>query len=644
MSREKMTIGVCYYPEHWPEDQWMQDADNMVAHGISLVRIGEFAWSRLEPSDGDLQLDWLGRAIDTLHTAGLEVCLGTPTATPPKWLVDKHPDILAVGLDGVTRHFGSRRHYCFSSPNYRRESARITEIIAKAFGQHPAVTSWQTDNEYGCHDTVRSLSDAAKSGFRRWLRDRYGTIDALNRAWGTVFWSQEYQQFDQIDLPFLTVTEANPSHLLDYYRFSSDEVVAFNRMQVDIIREFSPGRDITHNFMGAFTHFDHFKLGADLDVATWDSYPLGFLDMSAVPDEIKQRYMRQGHPDFAAFHHDLYRRCGRGRWWVMEQQPGPVNWSHHNPAPLPGMVKSWGLEAFAHGAEVLSPFRWRQAPFAQEQWHAGLMLPDGKPAPASAEILELSKETRDQPTANPTADVALLFSYDASWMFEIQPQGAGWQYLYLVFAFYSGLRRMGQTIDIVAPGDDLSAYKAVIVPSLPYISDAALEALKGTSATILFGPRTGSKTESLQIPADLAPGPLKHLMPIRIERSESFAPFHKEKATFMSMEVAIERWLDHVTGLSPVITADSGFGLLFEKDNFRYLAGVPDEAFLGLLLMDTLSKAGLSVGILPEDIRVADSDAGRFIINYGPDAIDLPGGVGSAVSRLAPAQSILEHR
>ena len=651
-AAKTMSIGVCYYPEHWPEKGWADDAARMKDHGISLVRIGEFAWSRLEPNPGDYDLDWLGRAIDTLHSAGLKVCLGTPTATPPKWLVDAHPDILAVGLDGKTRGFGSRRHYCFSSPTYRREAARITEVVARAFGDHPAVTSWQTDNEYGCHDTVRSLSQAARAAFRVWLKDRYGDVDALNKAWGTVFWSQEYRSFDEIELPFLTVTEANPSHMLDYYRFSSHEVVAFNKIQVDIIRKFSPGRDITHNFMGAFLHFDHFDVGTDLDVATWDSYPIGFLDRSGADAATKQRYMRQGHPDCAAFHHDLYRRCGNGRFWVMEQQPGPVNWSHHNPAPLDGMVKSWGLEAFGHGAEILSPFRWRQAPFAQEQWHAGLLLPDGKPAKASGEIKQLSAEIGAIPVAIPTAKVALMFSYDASWMFEAQPQGAGWDYLYLVFAFYSGLRRMGQTIDIVAPGDNLSSYAAVFVPSLPYISDKALASLKATKAQLLIDPRTGSKTQSLQSPDTLAPGTLAELIPLRIERSESFAPFHKEKASFLGMDVAVETWLDHVSDPldgnmpEPTVRAESGYGLLYDHNTIRYLAGVPDEAFLAALLMDTLARAGLSVGILPEDIRIADSDAGRFIVNYGPEAIDLPDGVdpSGAHRRLDAAGSVLAKR
>jgi beta-galactosidase len=362
-----MKLGCCYYPEHWPEAMWAEDARRMREMGLRLVRIGEFAWSRIEPEPGTFDWGWLDRAIETLHTAGLKVILGTPTATPPKWLIDRMPDMVAIDEQGRPRGFGSRRHYCFSHQEYRAECRRIVTALAQRYGTHPAIVMWQTDNEYGCHDTVLSFSEAAASAFRGWLSARYDTPQALNTAWGNVFWSMEYRSFAEVDPPHLTVTEANPAHWLDYRRFASDQVTRFNREQVAIIRSHSPGRDITHNFMGFFTEFDHHDVGRDIDVATWDSYPLGFLEQFWFSAQEKADYLRQGHPDIAAFHHDLYRGCSGGRWGVMEQQPGPVNWARFNPAPLPGMVTLWTLEACAHGAEFTSYFRWRQAPFAQEQ-------------------------------------------------------------------------------------------------------------------------------------------------------------------------------------------------------------------------------------------------------------------------------------
>ncbi|RMF34272.1 MAG: beta-galactosidase, partial [Alphaproteobacteria bacterium] len=353
----KRALGCCYYPEHWPRESWAEDAARMAGTGLEWVRIGEFAWSRLEPQPGRLEFDWLEEAIAILGAAGLKVILGTPTATPPRWMLERHPDMLARDAEGRPRRFGSRRHYCFSHEGYRAECARIVTALADRFGRNPHLAAWQTDNEYGCHDTTLSYSLAARDAFRGWLRRRYrgagndGDITALNRAWGNVFWSMEYDDFDQIDLPNLTVTEPNPAHAMDFRRFSSDQVAAFNRLQVEIIRARSDA-PIAHNYMGRITEFDHFALGADLDIAAWDSYPLGFLEdrIEAEPAH-QRRFARQGDPDFQAFHHDLYRAVGRGRLWVMEQQPGPVNWAPFNPAPLPGMVRLWGWEAFAHGAE-----------------------------------------------------------------------------------------------------------------------------------------------------------------------------------------------------------------------------------------------------------------------------------------------------
>ena len=328
MSKLKRSLGVCYYPEHWARDIWETDAARMVAAGLTWVRIGEFAWSRLEPSEGDYRFEWLDDAIDVLGRAGLRVVLGTPTATPPRWIVDKHPDMLALDAEGRPRGFGSRRHYCFSHEGYKAEAARIVTALAERYGRNPHVAAWQTDNEYGCHATTISYSKPARAAFQNWLRARYtgqgnaGDIAALNTAWGNVFWSMEYDDFDQIELPNLTVTEPNPAHSLAFRRFSSDQVVAFNRAQVEIIRARS-AVPVAHNYMGKITDFDHFAVGADLDIASWDAYPLGFLDEStSFDDSHKRAYARQGDPDFQAFHHDLYRAVGQagtggGRWWVM---------------------------------------------------------------------------------------------------------------------------------------------------------------------------------------------------------------------------------------------------------------------------------------------------------------------------------------
>ncbi|WDA42792.1 beta-galactosidase [Erythrobacter sp. BLCC-B19] len=617
-----MKLGCCYYPEHWPEDRWADDAARMAAMGLSLVRIGEFAWSRIEPEPGHFDWGWLDRAIATLHGAGLAVILGTPTATPPKWLVDRMPDMVAIDADGRPRGFGSRRHYCFSHEGYRAECRRIVTALAQRYGQHPAVVMWQTDNEYGCHDTVLSFSDAAASAFRGWLAARYGTPEALNAAWGNVFWSMEYRSFAEVDPPNLTVTEANPAHWLDYRRFASDQVAHFNREQVNIIRAHSPGRDITHNFMGFFTEFDHHDVGRDIDVATWDSYPLGFLEQFWFSRDEKAAYLRQGHPDIAAFHHDLYRGCSGGRWGVMEQQPGPVNWARFNPAPLPGMVALWTLEACAHGAELTSYFRWRQAPFAQEQMHAGLLRPDSTEAEAAPEVRKAAARLAGiGPQVTARAPAALVFSYEAAWAVGIQPQGQSFRYLELVFECYSALRERGLDVDIVAPSADLSGYRMVLVPTLPIIPDGFAETLAGLISPVLIGPRSGSKTASFSIPEDLAPGALKAAIPLAVTRVESLRDGIAEPAEGF----AVTRWREDVTsGLSPEITDGAGRGVVYRHGPIRYCAIWPDRALLRLLVERMAGEAGVDLFDLPEGVRVRRTGSHVFTFNYGAEPVAVP--------------------
>ncbi|MFM7348699.1 MAG: beta-galactosidase [Erythrobacter sp.] len=633
-----MKLGCCYYPEHWPEEMWAEDARRMRAMGLSLVRIGEFAWSRLEPDPGHYDWGWLDRAIDTLHAAGLQIILGTPTATPPKWLVDRMPDMVAIDEQGRPRGFGSRRHYCFSHEGYREECRRIVTALGQRYGKHPALAMWQIDNEYGCHDTVLSFSDAAASAFRGWLAARYGTPEALNAAWGNVFWSMEYRSFAEVDPPHLTVTEANPAHWLDYRRFASDQVASFNREQVAILRAHSSGVPITHNFMGFFTEFDHHEVGRDIDVATWDSYPLGFLEQFWFSPDEKRAYLRQGHPDIAAFHHDLYRGCSKGRWGVMEQQPGPVNWARFNPAPLPGMVALWTLEAAAHGAELVSYFRWRQAPFAQEQMHAGLLRPDSSEAEAADEV-RAATAVLDAigPQECARAPVALVFSYEAGWVVGIQPQGKSFRYLELVFETYSALRERGLDVDIVAPDADLAGYRMVVVPSLPIVPEGFTERLAVLGVPVLLGPRSGSKTESFRIPENLAPGALKALVPLTVTRVESLRDGVAEEAEGF----AVTRWREDVASdLAPELADAAGRGVVFLHGRVRYCATWPDAKLLRLLVARMAGEAGVPLLDLPEGIRVRRTQDLVFTFNYASEPVAVP----HLGATLAPASWQLDPR
>ncbi|MEM8692109.1 MAG: beta-galactosidase [Pseudomonadota bacterium] len=620
----KRTLGTCYYPEHWPEEIWAEDAARMADLGLTWVRIGEFAWRRIEPGPGEFDWGWLDRAIEILGDAGLRIVLGTPTATPPRWTLDRHPDMLAVDVEGRPRGFGSRRHYCFSHAGYLAESKRITAALAERYGRNPHIAAWQTDNEYGCHDTILSYSEAARHAFRDWLAERYGTVAVLNAAWGNVFWSIAYNSFDQVDLPNLTVTEANPAHGLAFRRFSSDQVVAFNRAQVDIIRAASDA-PVMHNYMGRITDFDHFEVGEDLDFATWDSYPLGFLEdrVGATPQD-QRHFARQGDPDFQAFHHDLYRAVGKGRWWVVEQQPGPVNWAPSNPAPLPGMVRLWTWEAFAHGAEAVCYFRWRQAPFAQEQMHAGLLRPDHAEAPGMTEARQVMAEIADAPDVVPKqAPVALIFDYDADAAWAVQPHGMDLSYFGLVFDMYRALRGLGLSIDIVSTQQrDFDGYRLICAPGLVHMSDDLKAALARADQQVLLGPRSGARDAEFSIPVPLPPDlPDVDLCVTRVESLRADMPRP------LAGGGAVQFYREEIEGSgAPLLqTEDGDVVALKVSDSTTYLAAWCDAKGLGRLLKDLCFAAGLATMDLPRGLRCREAGDARYWFNYNPHPIEFEG-------------------
>nr|WP_321481487.1 beta-galactosidase [uncultured Cohaesibacter sp.] len=624
-----MKLGVCYYPEHWPSDWWRRDAKRMKELGIDYVRIGEFAWSRLEPKRDQFDFAWLDEIMDILHQAGLKIILGTPTATPPKWLMDEFPAIAAVDEEGRTRGFGSRRHYSFSSADYWRESRRIVEIIARRYGTHPGLVGWQTDNEYGCHDTTISWGPEDLRAYKDWLRLRYQSAEQLNEAWGSVFWSMELQDFDEVVLPNGTVTEPNPAARLDFWRFSSEQVANYDTMQCAILRKHSPDRWITHNFMGFVSDFDHFKLAENLDIASWDSYPIGFVEKFPFSEDERVRWAETSHPDIAAFHHDLYRGVGRGRFSVMEQQPGPVNWAPWNPVPKPGMVRLWTMEALAHGAEFVSYFRWRQAHFAQEQFHAGLNLPQSdilspggeQGRDVAREIAQLSKTIGDSHGAA-KAPVAMVFDYESHWATVIQPQGQDFRYEELAFRWYEAIRRLGLDVDFVSPGASLAGYALVLVPCAINLTPNFHAALSKANGKVLYGPRSGSKDRHSK---NVSPsGPLSELTGNSIKQVASLRPGLSDQVSGEISGSAV-RWREYLQADATILARfANGDPALTEKNGHYYIACWADASLLSSLMLLVAKAAKLETTPLPDHVRVRRHAGLVFAFNYGSDDWPLP--------------------
>jgi beta-galactosidase len=407
-------------------------------------------------------------------------------------------------------------------------------------------------------------------------------------------------------------------------------------MQVEIIRAHSPGRPVAHNFMQLFAEFDHYKVAADLDVASWDSYPLGALEEQWFAPDVKARWLRSGHPDFASFNHDVYRGMSKLPFWVMEQQPGPVNWAMWNPAPLPGMVRLWSWEAFAHGAGCVSYFRWRQAPFAQEQMHAGLNTPDNRLDVGGNEAGQVADEIRTVLASNGDANaairskVALVYDYEAKWLFEIHPQGTDFHYPRFAFEYYSALRALGLDVDIVPVDAPLDGYSLVVVPPLPVVPDDFAVRLARSGAQVVLGPRTGSKTRDVRIPTNLPPGALASVLPARIWRVESMRPNVTEGVRLAhSQEASVDdgharHWRDFIdsdaaASLDVRARFADGHPAYVRSGAFHYFASLFDDALTVRLFERIAREAGVTTMQLGDSVRISRRGALTYAFNYGDD-------------------------
>lgn len=627
--RDTFALGVCFYPEQWPQALWPGYARQMRELGLRYVRLAEFAWSQIEPNPGEFTWDWLDDAVETLAAAGFRVVLGTPTATPPAWLTRAHPEMLPVARDGRTLGHGSRRHYDPASVVYREHSRRITAEIAGRYGQHPAVVGWQTDNEFADHDTGRSWGEAALLPFRAWLRERYGTLAALNDAWGAVFWSQRYTAWDEIGLPNALPADANPSHLLDFYRHRSQVLAEFQAEQVAILRRLSPGRWITHNFMRFEDGFDHYQVAQGLDFASWDSYPTGGVEFSWLTDGAKVRWARTGEPDLVSFSHDLYRGLlGENRGpWVMEQQAGQINWAPYNPLPAPGAVALWTAQGYAHGCDVISYFRWRAATVAQELMHSGLLRHDGSLDRGGAEIAGL--ELAGRVNAPVAARVVLLHDYESLWAYDAQPHSADASYWRQVMLFYTTLRELGVDVDIRHPDHDLTGYELIVAPALQIVGpERAAHLARATErALLLAGPRTAFRTPTGRVHEEGQPGPLRSLLGCSLRNFDAMRPGLVCHAA--GHEVGI--WAESYALAGGVALARYDDGpqqgeAAVVRNGSAVTLGAWSPTLIREVTASLLAECGIPHALLPEGVRVARRGAAECWLNFNEIAVTLSDG------------------
>jgi beta-galactosidase len=497
-------MGTAWYPEQWPQARWEQDLSLMEAAHINVVRVAEFAWSALEPRDGQFDFDWLDRAIAQASRHHIRVVLGTPTAAPPAWLTTKYPEVLRVDEDGRQEEHGERQQFSFSSPRYRLLARRIAEQMATHYGHNADVIGWQIDNEIG----PPSFDQETRNQFHRWLQHKYGAIAALNEHWTTAYWSQTYDNFDEV--PMHSKSE-NPGLLLDWKRFVTDTWADYINNQVEVIRPHAePRQFITTNTMRWNSGFDHYIVHRSLDMAAWDEY---------VPNG------RYEWLDYAV-QHDLVRGYERANFWLMETQPGFVNWGPVNRSLDPGQVREIAWQAVGHGADAVLYWQWRSALNGQEQYHGTLVGADGTPVPIYREIQKIGDEFAHAGAAlsgtTPHSRIAMLQSYESRWAIDFQRHNKNFDPVEEFEAFYRPLELASRdSIDVVSTDAPLQDYALVVAPALNVISEQQaghLAEYVRQGGHLVLGPRTGMKDPYNALWPQRQPGPLETLLGARVEQ------------------------------------------------------------------------------------------------------------------------------
>lgn len=514
---DRLRLGVCYYPEQWPEPLWESDMSRMREMGLSVIRVAEFAWSMMEPEEGRFEWDFWDRVLNLADLHDLRVILGTPTATPPAWLTSKYPEVLNATRDGVSMRHGQRRHYNYNALIYRELSERIASKMSERYASHPALFGWQIDNELNC-EVNTFYSEADHSAFRVWLQAKYGTLDELNRAWGATFWNQTYSDWSQLSLTGPTPSGSpNPHQMLDEKRFISASAIAFAEIQTRAIRRFDQQHFITTN--GLFGNLDSHELtNRALSFISYDSYPnfaTIFPDAGSTPlmDRVNSKHLaatRAISPQFV----------------VMEQQSGPGGWVDRfpQPSPKPGQIRLWTYQSIAHGADMVLYFRWRTASYGTEIYWHGINDYSNIPNRRCVEVAQVAREISNLDGlagSRAFAEVAILSDYDNEWdgAFDI------WHGPFTdksAMAWFKALQHKHIPADILhlKRDTDLTPYRALIYPHPAILTEDAADQLKqfvADGGTVIFGCRTGYKDIDGHCPMRAMPGPVADLCGATVE-------------------------------------------------------------------------------------------------------------------------------
>jgi beta-galactosidase len=611
----RIRYGGDYNPEQWPPEIWDEDVRLMQEASVDLVTVGVFSWALLEPRDGEFDFSWLDDVLSRLHAGGIGVDLATATASPPPWLTVAHPEALPVTAEGVRLSVGSRQQYCPSSPDYRRHAARLVAALADRYAGHPAVEMWHVNNEYGCH-VSHCYCDISAEAFRAWLRARYGTVEALNLAWGTAFWSQQYGDFHEVFPPRAAPAFHNPSQLVDFDRFSSDELLDCFLMEKSIIREHSD-LPVTTNFMGFFKPADYWRWAREVDVIADDCYP--------DPDDAEAAAG-------AAMIRDLMRSLAGGEpWLLMEQAPSAVNWRQVNAPKRPGQYRALSMQAIARGADGILQFQWRQSVAGAEKFHSGMLPHAGTDSRVWREVTMLGSELASLEVAGGvSARVAIVLDWPSWWAVEQQAVPARTDYLEAISSWYRTLWDHDVPVDFVPADGPLSRYAVVIAPVLFCASDEKLRHLAEftqAGGTLLVTYLSGIVDNDGHISQGGYLGTLRDTLGIWIEEFSPHRDGWAEVIRIVAAEV-VQRFGDDGYGGGPLFSDLAGAPALTRAQSGRgvawYVATMPDPAARSAVLHRVLAGAGvLMPGPHAEGVETIVRGGMRFVIDHHRNSVSI---------------------
>ncbi|GAC1401249.1 MAG: beta-galactosidase [Ktedonobacteraceae bacterium] len=632
--------GGDYNPEQWPEDVWLEDMRLMKLANVTMASINIFSWASLEPAPEHYQFDQLDRIMDMLTKNGIAADLATATASPPTWMSRLYPDMLPVTREGTRLSHGSRQHYCPNSVDFRRKTAELVRRLAERYATHPALKLWHVNNEYGCHVSA-CYCDQSAAAFRKWLQERYESLNGLNVAWGTDFWSQHYYAWEDVLPPRISPTHNNPGQVLDYQRFMSDSLLECYLTEARILREITPEIPITTNFMNAFKPIDYFSWAPHLDIISNDSYPPNNVPAweTAITDDLMHS-LKGGQP-----------------YLLMEQSSSQVNWMPQNPHKRPGRMSMLSYQNLAHGADGIMFFQWRQSQAGAEKFHSAVVTHEGnehnrifrQAAQLGAELKQLSADVIG---SRPAAQVAMLMDWQNWWAIEYPQRPSNrLRYWEQFKTYYAPLHGLNVAIDIVQPDSDLTNYRLLVVPLLYMLRPGVaknLEQFVERGGVLLITYFSGIVDQNDRVALGGYPGELRKLLGIHVEE---FDPWTEN----MTNQIVIEEgplqgtypctlWGEvvHLEGaraigvfahdyyaMGPALTVHQ-----FGQGQAYYMATQGSDELLTDLMRLLCQQASVSPVLnVPEGIEVtqrvrADGRVVYFLLNHTdkPEVVALPVG------------------